>query len=61
MKKPKPKRRVTSRSPDHRNVARGTEWLRRMINASEERRLIASVVDEMVPVMKREREPGEEG
>ena len=61
MKKQRPKRRVYIPLPDYRNVARGTEWLRKMIKASEEKRLIESVVDEMMPVVKREREPGEEG
>jgi len=61
MKKQKPKRRIFIPGPDRRNVKRGTEWLSKMIKASEENRLIESVVDEMLPVVKREREVGEEG
>ena len=57
----KPKCRVYIPLPDHRNVARGTEWLRKMIEASEQKENMDKVVDEMVPVVKRDREPGEEG
>ncbi len=59
--KRKIKRRIFIPGPDRRNVARGTEWLSKMIKASEEKRLIDSVIDEMVPPPNREREVGEEG
>jgi hypothetical protein len=45
-KKHKPKR-VFIPGPDRRNVARGKEWLRKMIQASEEKKSMDKVVAEM--------------
>jgi hypothetical protein len=39
------------------NVERGAKWLEKMIKASEEKRPVAGVVEEMVPPVK---EKGEE-
>ena len=42
------KRRVFIPGPDRRNVNRGVEWLRKMIEASEQKENMEKVIEEMV-------------
>lgn len=64
-KQKKPRRRWIP-GPDNRNIPRGVAWLSEMISASEamdqgKKKAMTAALDTMqAPLLKREREPGED-